>query len=599
MPDLAGQLRGAQQPATGLTLPQLGASFAEGLLQGGLGEVSSRAGGVLQEAQETAPGRSAAAEAAGSAITGALGLGLASRAPGLARVPPVARNILGGVGIGGLSGSLHSEEGDRLGGAALGAALGGGAALFGDLVANYTPRTISWLRGKLRGSPERQLAEGMRASGMTAAEAGRRIDQMRNISGQPITRADVDDYFARWSARAMQRGEGMTDELDAFLRSRTDASMDALRNAIGSPGMTTNELVESAVTSGRAAAQQLYRLAHRNPDTGALNLLPRPEVMLAYTQKPWWRGQTGRNVRNRAWRLMELDSEVDAPIALGMPRDEFISGENMPLDVRSWDYIQRALRESGSVSGAKAAGETAGGFRNLGGQVNQDLVAQVPALRDAQRVYSIQSSVQEGADQGRNILKDLVDDSISNQEYTQRLAAMDDSTRAAYRQAAANRIVQNIGGTTAAKIRKGKTRWLDNPNARQRLASLFGDERAESILDSAEVAANLGRTEARLRTAARPPNVDASREATQLGLGGSRGFFADIADLTRERLSVRQPAEMQRLLLEPNPADFIPPLQTQPPTSPMARAILSGGLAGPAALVPNNPFLLEALLGEP
>jgi hypothetical protein len=494
-------------------------------------------------------------------ITGAVGTAL--RIPSLAGTVAGSAGGLGGIaartGLAGVEGagygSLTALGNDQ--DVSTGALLGGALGLGGNLLGEGTQAVVNALRG-----PEARAAEyvsrAAQMDGLTPQSGAARLSEL----GPEGVLADLGPNMSMQARGAYTRpGEAQTVIRDALVNRGNQAGQRIEGSVNQSLGAQSDVLqtADDIISARRAVAKPLYDIALPTPvppSDELTSLLQRPSAQAALKQAQ-------NNILDRGG-VFDIKN----------PTVELLDEVKKALD----DVIEPARRAG---EGAKVSTLTT---------LKNDIVK---FADNVSQEYAQARQAFQGPTQVINALEDgqkVFSNSLTPQQLSRDLAALDDASREAYVQGARQQ-VRNVMGTARNDANAARS-LFDKGYNREKLTLLLGAEEANNLIRSIDAEnAFVGTRGAVLGGS----NTVPSANAGDLVAGGnsSPGFFRNFANFnygdaasqvadsllggamgTRNANTNR---EIARLLMSQNAGALSP---TQVPTAvrdAIVRSLISGG----------------------
>lgn len=518
---------------------------------------------ALQEvkAQDQAVANAAPVSNVAGNVTGAVGMAL--RIPSLAGTVAGSAGGLGGVaartGLAGVEGAGYGAL-TALGNdqdVSKGALLGGALGLGGNLVGEGTQAVVNALRG-----PEARAADyvsrAAQMDGLTPQSGATRLSEL----GPEGVLADLGPNMSMQARGAYTRpGEAQTIIRDALVNRGNQAGQ-RIEGAVNqSLGAQSNVLqtADDIIAARRAAAKPLYDVALPTPvppSDELTSLLQRPSAQAALKQAQ-------NNILDRGG-VFDLKN----------PTVELLDEVKKALD----DVIEPARRAG---EGAKVSTLTT---------LKNDIVKFADNVSEE---YAQARQAFQGPTQVINALEDgqkVFSNSLTPQQLSRDLAALDDASREAYIQGARQQ-VQNIMGTARNDANAARSLFGKGYN-REKLTLLLGADEANNLIRSIDAENAFVGTRG---TVLGGSNTVPSANAGDLLAGGnsSPGFFRNFANfnygdaasqvadsLLGGAMGARNAntnREIARLLMSQNTGALNP---TQVPTAvrdAIVRSLISGG----------------------
>ena len=424
-----------------------GVPFLGSYTEEAVGMVSPQAGEAMGQAVEAVraqrPGQAAALEIGGAlAATPAL---IAAAPAALAPLVTGATSLGGqmlrggavGVGAGSIEGAVsgfgRGEEGTRgteaVRGAALGAALGGGAGVAIPAVSAGIRSAFENIKGRSVGQIAKTLGistdaakvvrtalenDDLAAASVALERAG--SSSMLADAG-PATQRLLDVSVTSGGAAPRTAGEAITGRAEEA-GARMNVVMDDILGAPEGVGTTQRGIRQGT----QEARNRAYRVAYAQPINYASGRGRFLENIL---------GRVPQSAVNRANELMRLEGVQSAQVMARVGEDGNVVFQTMP-DVRQLDYITRALGDVAEQQNAagKLGGTTQLGraTQNLQRQIRDVLKREVPQYGEALDVAADAISRSRAVEVGADILKpgttrEAVSDALKGASKAERDAA--------------------------------------------------------------------------------------------------------------------------------------------------------------------------------
>jgi hypothetical protein len=260
-----------------------------------------------------------------------------------------------GAASGGLFGAGAAEEGERLGGATTGAALGGGFSVLApvaigtvkkgvDAVANEVTKRLAARAGEILPveRPFAKVVKRLRADFPDNAEFMKQINRYASSQGKSLVE------LSGKSTQNLAEGASMFPSAQKtageFFEAKIDMAPDTLKKVLSrtiSPEVNYLDAVDDVVRVGQAKAAPLYKKAfssNQQVESPLINrILETPEGVKAFTE-------ARRNIGNE----MALLSKPD-PILTEMAKELNIAtgaGVGRGFKLRTLDYVKRSMDSS-------------------------------------------------------------------------------------------------------------------------------------------------------------------------------------------------------------------------------------------------------------
>ena len=474
-----------------------------------------------QRIQRERPNLALAADLTGGAASLAIPVPFAGSAIGAAPTLSQAALRTGGVGAlqGGVTGFLGADEGERMGGAGMGALTGGfvGAALpyaaatAGSAVERAAPviqslmqRAAPMVEDVGRAVPAVDDLAGNVAAGMrrmapppppnlpspeqialrhinrNLQSSGLTLDDLR-AAPQGITAAEAMGRTGQRQLGSIARMEGETaDELEGLISARVQGRPGALSDAFGrATGVDPDAAagnIDAVIEAGRRQAAPLYERAYAD----TIDVTP---TLQGLTQRP----AVQKAMRN-ARQMMQNDG-LD-PDALGLtvspqsgdiPIMEVSKRPSMQL----WDYVKRGLDDEidalrDPVTKAFKRPQEARQLTDMAATLRGELTGQSPAYKQA---LETSGDYLKASSAFKNAPRLVFNDKLSPRAFAQQVAKMTEGEREALRAGIANHALNLVDSG------KMKPRAFSTPGVRQKLGVILGDDGAKGLIETAELEA--------------------------------------------------------------------------------------------------------------
>jgi hypothetical protein len=409
--------------------------------------------GDLASARKDSPYITGASEIAGGALQGGalLKAGTAIAPNIIAKAPLLAR--LGGVGAaeGALYGAGSSEEGERIGGALKGGAIGAIAAPIGYYVGNQISkgvRAVGRALGRIAtNTPERQaeaiIQRAFEADDLSAAAAREELDRL----GPQAVLADLGENLSTTARGAAARTGGARTLASNLLDERQLGQQSRLLDAAGGSDFNVANFKEEfskAMTQRQSQAAPLYEEAYQAP-------MQMTDKLKALLQRP------------------ALNSAMQR--AMTIVKDEGLQGLDTEMSpVRIMDAAKQELDDQ--IGSALRSGErnTARRLLRIKGDLLAEVDAQVPSYKAAREIFSNEAALRDAGSLGRSLLTTRVD--MDAAEIA--VEAMTEGERHAFRLGAIRGLVDKLEGTAETRNAAGKL--VESVRGRDLLKMAFPDE---------------------------------------------------------------------------------------------------------------------------
>lgn len=470
-----------------------------------------------QRIQRERPNLALAADLTGGALSMAIPVPFAGSAIGAAPTLAQAALRTGGVGAlqGGVTGFLGADEGERLGGAGMGAVTGGavGAAFpyavaaGGNALERVMPivqglmqRAAPMVEGVGRAIPAVDDLAGNVAAGMrrmapppppnlptpeqialrhlskTLQSSGLSLDDLRNAPAG-ITAAEAMGPTGRRQIGALARMDGDTGkELEALVAGRASGRMgnlqDAFAEATGQNPDAVEGKMEALLLAGRAKAAPLYDAAYND----SLEMTP---TLREIVQRP----AVQKGLREAREQMLNAGLNPDAQGLVVDPTsgDIPIIRITKQPSVQVLDYAKRSIDDEVSSlieNGRVTKPNKANALIQTAGELRNELTRQSDNYRKALETSGEYLQVNAAF---KDAPKMLFNGKESPRALAQRLSKMTDSEREALKAGVANHAL------TLVNTGKMKPGLFSAQGVQQKLRILLGDEQADKLIQTAEV----------------------------------------------------------------------------------------------------------------
>lgn len=415
------------------------------------------------------PGTAIGLELAGGAVP-AIATGGTTAAPQtLGRL--VGRTAATGAGLGALGGAGSADDGDRVTGAGLGAAVGGtvggGFALLSPAMVQMLGRGTQAVRQLGKGmSPERVKTRGQEVL-LNALERDKLTPEQvleRQIAAQRVGVEDMtlpalggSNVQGRYGLVANTPGAGREAiEQTAREQARRQATglMESVERGAGVARTNTNETALQLIAGRKAAARPAYEAAYRTPD-GQPRLVTDPKIAQFLSRK------TFQQAAQRGLNLYDITGEAVPP----------------PNSVEFLDLVKRGLGDM--VTESRRTGGAASETTRALSRALDDFVGTideaVPEYAAARSQFAGDLEMERALEAGRSALSASADD-------WRQIAAKIPRMTGPERELLAMGLVDDIGLRVEklAQTTDGRapdlTRLLSTEQVGQRLKAIFPDE---------------------------------------------------------------------------------------------------------------------------
>lgn len=421
------------------------------------------------------PGEVAGAVA--STVAAAPVTGTVAALTGLSKLPAIVRSVGTGATGGALFGAGDAEEGDRLEGAAKGAAIGGVAGAIVPKIVNAAVKTGQYIRNAVM--PESGAAADLsraiaRDADTPEALAARAADLMETRPGV-ATLADAGGENVKGLVErvAQTPGAGRTIVVPA-LTDRQQGQMGRIAGDLRDltdTRRTAVQAVEQTMAQRKEAAQPLYKQAYEEGDQAVWS----PALERLSSSPSVQRAMQGAV---RVWRDVAVADGFGGmnPGALVDKGNlSFLNGK-VPVfpNLQFWDYTKRIIDDQVSAAIRSGQNQKAKTLGTLAEQLRTELDNVVPTFAQARNAWAGPSKYLDAIEEGRTILSNK----ISAEELTARLASptMTDAEREAYRVGAVSALTGKMGND-AAKL-GDMTKYVRSPEMRAKIAAIMPTEEA-------------------------------------------------------------------------------------------------------------------------
>lgn len=424
-----------------------------------------------QQFSQEYPAASISADVSGGLIGGALGgaaVNTAARVSPLVgavgnavkeTVPRWAQWVGGGAAAGGLYGAGDANPGERIAGAAKGAA--GGAVTAGGLlgagaVGSKAYQTVlkplwHYISGTPTKDARRIIMETLERSGMTPDDAIRALQE----SGDETMMLDLSPHLRdlAYDARA-GIGPGRTI-IDDALKNRQVGQQNRLSlsagQTLGAHADDARDFVRNITEAQSAQAAPLYASAHQQ------NIRTNPDFLKLWEGVPKSAVRKAEELAKKEWHAGLINTPGKAGVRtfdangglLSEGTDVFDFGA-LP-DVLRVDYVKRAWDDI--ISAQLRAGENQGARANIAlrNKILDFVDSQVPDFKKARGVWAGAEQLKSAAEFGQEVFKQNADDLADI------VSRYGDSERQAFRYGVSQAIrdkLESTGSETADAARK-------------------------------------------------------------------------------------------------------------------------------------------------
>lgn len=521
-------------------------------------------------ARQAHPITTAVGEAAGGLAGGIAGAGRAVAGQTLRQAIPRLAGIGGAEGAVAGYGFTEAEDptaqaADVATGAAIGGALGVAVPAVGAGLSRAARRVVAPFTAERRVA--RQIEADLRADDLTVAQAEARLAENPNL-----ILADLGENMQqRLGAIANQPGPAAQRARD-ILETRNINQLDRLRpqfeEALGSQGVL--EASRQATRRAQQASQPLYEEAYASELRGTARL---QELM-------------GRDAAQAALRRAHRKA-INEGVDITQP------GSN----VRIMDYVQRALNDRQRASLATAP-DDARIIRNLRNDILAEVDRQVPAFRDARRIWAGEFANQDALDFGGRVFREPTPQ--LREAYNEMSAAEQDHFRIGVFDAIIDRLGTKVETANLIqdfrkpKIREAMEIAFDNPQLFREFERTIGDERL--MFETMRKALQGSPTASRLAFMEQPSIAGQVAGDVMLGPGAGavaqqagRGVMQRVGEAFAAPGAARRSELASEALLGRSPEQTLQQLVT-PPRLPAQVGPVTGGAALPLIeqLVPRG-----------
>jgi hypothetical protein len=358
-----------------------------------------------------------------------------------------------GAAEGGLAGSGNAVEGERLGGAAVGGAIGAPIGAVAPSVVNAGAQAIGKIRAA--GSPEANVAADL-ARAITRDETTPEVLTQKLVSAaneRPgvVTLADVGGENVRGLVErvAQTPGAGRTQVVPALTaRQQSQAARvtSDLRSLTGTT-KTAKQAIDDTIAERSEAAKPLYKEAFN------FNARAVPEVVEAFERET--ASGYGKAILNGGKLRKTLQTEYGIQDPKDAPMMVLIDAWKKEVD----DLV------GGAVRGGE--GNTSRVLTGMQKRVLEVVDAHNPKYAEARNAWAGPSKYLDAVEDGRNVLSTKVD----AEELVARFAKMSDADKEAYRIGAVSSLVAKMGND-GGKL-ADMTKYLRSPEARAKIAAIM------------------------------------------------------------------------------------------------------------------------------
>lgn len=380
-------------------------------------------------------------------------------AAGISRIPQAARNILGGMGAGGLYGAGSAED-SRLSGAGIGAAIGGPVGFAAPHVARGVMGAFNAVRGAVRpqANVAADLGRAIQRDETTPAALMQAVEEAQTVRPGVATVADVGGENVRGLVEriAQTPGAGRTTVVPA-LTGRQQGQLgrvtNDLQNLTGTR-QTATEAVSETMERRATQARPLYDEAMQ------FEARESPDVVRA------WTAATSTGWGQNILRSQEFRRNLQTEYGIANPADA-----PLMVQIDAWKKAADDIIGDAQRSGAGNRVRVISGMRD---SVVSVLDQANPAYARARDAWAGPSRYLTAIDEGRNIFSTK----IGGEELSNGLSRMSQAEQEAFRIGAVSAIRAKMGNDPA-KL-GDMTKYLRSPEMRQKIAAIMPTEEARA-----------------------------------------------------------------------------------------------------------------------
>lgn len=400
------------------------------------------------------------AGAIGSTIAAAPITAPVAAAAGLAKLPALARSVIGGMGAGALYGSGEAEGGleNRAEGALKGGAVGGVVGAAAPYVMAGANRVVQAVKGAV--SPEAQssaqLGRAMTRDSITPADAQAAAATLSAEKPGVATLADVGGENVKGLLERVSQtpGAGRTISIPA-LTERQEGQLSRISDDLTSltgTNKTAYTAIQDTIKERTDAAKPLY--------DAAMNFNARNDPQLYKTWLDATHTGWGEKILNSDALKRNIQTEYGIKDVKDAPLMTLID---------SWKKVADDMVLSAKQNGDR---NTSRVITDLKNKVVGEVDAANPAYATARAAWAGPSSYLDAIEQGKSILNKK----IGAEEWRANIAGMNASEREAARIGAISALRAQMGND-AAKL-GDMTKYIRSPEAREKFSAIMPTKEA-------------------------------------------------------------------------------------------------------------------------
>lgn len=398
------------------------------------------------------------AGAVGSAVAAAPVTGAVGAASGFAKLPGIAKAILGGTGVGAAFGSGDAQPGQRLQGAAQGAAIGAATGAVLPPIVGGIGRAATAIKGAI--SPQANVAadlgRAISRDNTTPEALLAHANELNAIRPGVATLADAGGENVRGLVEriAQTPGAGRTTVIPA-LTGRQQGQLGRLSadlSELTGTRQSATQAIQETMSQRADAAKPLYEKAFN------FNAREVPEIAREWesvSSTGWGRSIVmSPNFRRTLQTEYGIKDATDAPLMV------VIDAFKKQAD----DLVSAALR-NGNNNQARVIGDMRERLVSVLDEHN-------PAYKEARAAWAGPSRYMQAIEEGRNILNTKV----GSEELRNGMGALSDVDREGFRIGAVSAIQAKMGSDPAKMA--DLTKYLRSPEVRAKIAAMMPNEEA-------------------------------------------------------------------------------------------------------------------------
>jgi hypothetical protein len=369
-----------------------------------------------------------------------------------ASLPQYAKFGALGAAEGALAGSGNAVEGERLGGAGIGAAIGAPIGAAAPSVINAASGAVNRIRAA--GSPEANvsadLARAITRDETTPEALTQKLVQAANERPGVVTLADVGGENVRGLVErvAQTPGAGRTQVIPALTQRQQAQATRLTSDLRGLTGTnkTARQTIDETIAERATAADPLYKEAFN------FNAREVPDVVRAFER------ETSTGYGKAILNGRELKRNLQTEYGIQDPKDA-----PMMVLIDAWKRAVDDIRFGTSRPGPN----TDRILKDMQKRVVDVVDAHNPVYASARNAWSGPSKYMDAVADGRSILSSKID----AEEFSANFAKMGDADKEAYRIGAISSIVSKMGGDPAKLA--DMTKYLRSPEIRQKISTIM------------------------------------------------------------------------------------------------------------------------------